>query len=92
MKWLLAFIVITVAKIAPSQMMGRSPLTGTCASINHSSQCCPPRPLNDLSACQAKDGSCRCDTLCHIYEECCSDHNCSKGKASASVIMSRLTV
>ena len=94
MKWLVVFVVIILAETATSKQLAGAPTaTGSCASINYTRQCCPPS--SSWSACEATDvqdneTACRCDSLCHLYHgECCKDNNCTDGKDSASVLMSR---
>lgn len=51
-------------------------VSGTCASIGYSNSCCP---LSLGDECQAADGECRCDTNCHVYQDCCEDVHCPSG-------------
>ena len=55
-------------------------VSGTCASIGYSNSCCP---LSLGDECQAADGECRCDTNCHVYQDCCEDVHCPAGIAIA---------
>ena len=50
-------------------------VSGTCASINHSNSCCPPR-----QNCQAADGNCHCGADCHALGNCCVDAHCPSRK------------
>ena len=46
-------------------------VSGTCASINYTNSCCPPR-----RNCQAADGNCHCGADCHAMGNCCVDAHC----------------
>ena len=46
---------------------------GSCASIGYSTKCCPSSEEHN---CQATNGDCFCNPLCHFYGDCCEDVHC----------------
>ena len=84
MKWIIfASVVFIAISLAPAYAQLPPPgpmLTGTCASIGHSTSCCPQSSNRD--DCRASDGNCYCAHDCHLSHnsDCCMDVACRSSK------------
>lgn len=68
------WLAVIACLVAASSLTTANP-SGSCASINYSTKCCPPG-----GNCNATDGPCHCGSECHRLEDCCTDVFCPESK------------